>query len=250
MTVPDPKTLSAYVDGELDPPEAARVARLIATDERVARDAARLFEMKEAVAALAPDVVLVHVAAARPRNFLPHAVAAGLLALVLGGLLWAIGSMGGAGDRAALLAEAGLRHDAWLGAEDGEPKPVAADPGLFAPELGAAGLSLVKTEQDVEIAGRRATHAGYAGTRGCRLSLFEMAAGESLPDVLTLGKTDRHLWASWEIGSERFLAVARNMDETRFATIAGVLRSMTASRQPAGEDVVAQLDGARQPCRA
>lgn len=254
MTAHDFRTLSAYVDGELDPAEAARIARLVATDERVAREVARLHEMKEAMADLAPDMVMVHVAAPTKRRapVLPLAAAAMLLAVVLAGVFWAVLPNASAGldeRQTALLTEAGLRHDAWIG-RGGAAAPVSAAPGFFAPELSAAGLMLAKVEEEVDIAGRPATHAGYAGARGCRLSLFEMSLGDAMPGVLTLGAADRLLWASWQTASARYLMVARNMDETRFATIAGVLRSMTENRRSVDREVVAQLESARQPCRA
>ena len=254
MTNADFETLSAYVDGELDPPEAARIARLVASDERVAREVAKLTEMKEAVAALSPDVVLVHVDAPGRRrwNSLPVALAACLFAALLGGMIWLGWPAGGDGQaaQAAMLADAGLRHDAWVGAAGDDPAPVAAAPGVFAPELLAAGLSLAKVERQIEIAGRPAAHAGDVGTRGCRLSLFEMGDGEILPDVLMLGNAGTLQWATWRTGGARYLMVARHMDESRFATIGGVLRTMTESRGARSEDVIARLSEARQPCRA
>src|SRR5690606_20520502 len=135
-------------------------------------------------------------------------------------------------------------HDAWVRAAGAHPQPVAAVPGVFAPELGAAGLALATAERDVVIGGRPASHAGYVGSRGCRLSLFAMSPGDPVPDVLTLGEADRLLWASWETRSARFLLIARKMDETRFATIAGVLRSMTSRRERDESSLVAQLEGA------
>ncbi|RVL96319.1 anti-sigma factor family protein, partial [Sinorhizobium meliloti] len=79
----NPDILSAYVDGELEPEEASRVARLIASDEAVARRAAKLSEMKAAVAGMAPEIVVVTVPRPRPASRWMLSFAAGACASLL-----------------------------------------------------------------------------------------------------------------------------------------------------------------------
>lgn len=100
----NPDILSAYVDGELEPEEASRVARLIASDEAVARRAAKLSEMKAAVAGMAPEIVVVTVPRPRPASRWMLSFAAGACAsLLVFAVAWfglARGSGGGAGGTA------------------------------------------------------------------------------------------------------------------------------------------------------
>lgn len=66
------------------------MSRLIAADESLARRVAKLFEMKEAVAKLTPDVVVVAVAQPRSRMRLIAALALAtvLFAAVFGAVFW------------------------------------------------------------------------------------------------------------------------------------------------------------------
>lgn len=248
---PDFTTLSAYVDGELDPATSARVARLIATDPATARLVARLSELKQAVAQSAPEVVVFRAPPPPPpiwRCLVP-AAAMVFLAMAVAGTVWWSGSTVPQLAQTAsppLTDQVARLHD--LAAQDeAAPLPATAAMEYFTPELRAAGLRLVSVRTGLEIEGRRAHQVSYVGQRGCRLSLFEfpgIAADDSFS--VTTNKDLRS--AAWVAGGIHYLMVARNMDETRFAVIAAALRSMTIHRtQPSGP-MIASLEQARQPC--
>jgi anti-sigma factor RsiW len=255
MTNPEPdfEMLSAYVDSELDPPEASRLARLIAADESLARRVARLFEMKEGVAKLAPEVVVVTVPQARSarRLFAPLALAAGFFAAVLGAVVW-IGMPHLTPNETVAqnaVGDAVLLHDRWTSEAQPAAAPAALPAGFFAPELVSAGLTLSMVQSGIALAGRPAVQAGYVGRHGCRLSLFETKSEDGEETFSVTSRADLQS-ATWTSGDLRYLLVARRMDEARFTVIAGVLRTMTARRGAADPDheAIAELQTARQPC--
>lgn len=250
---PNFEMLSAYVDGELDAAEAARMAGLIAANEQLARRVAQLSEMKKGVAGFAPDVVVLQVPSqsARTRTFAPLAAAVALFAVVLGSVIWIDSSPFDRSslDQRSLISAALDEYDRSRGANALAVQSPAARRGFFAPELGAAGLSVAMVNAGLELSGNMVVHTVYVGQNGCRLSLFEFT--ESGGDEAFSMKSDgglQHAW--WTAGGSRYLAVARNMDDTRFAVVAGALKSMTIRKAQPDRGLLAQLRGARQPCLA
>ena len=61
---PSFERLSAYVDGELEPQEAAALSRLVAEDPSVARTVAVLQELRAGVSDIPPDMVVLYPAEA------------------------------------------------------------------------------------------------------------------------------------------------------------------------------------------
>lgn len=247
------ETLNAYVDRELPAAEAARVARIAAIEPQIARQIATLHELRAGVAAMTPQTVVFTGKSAPPRRRAHAGLVAAVAALVL---TLGAGWWGAAPERAApatasappalLVAE----YDAW---HEGAVAPVLprdiASPRMTA-LMEATGLDLV-LEDRLEFAdGTELSHAGFLGTRDCRISLFEMprdAAGTAHP-AFALHAPANILQASWDSAETRHVLIARDMDRVRFATIAESLREATVAHDADEERLVATLGAARQRC--
>ncbi|ABR61559.1 anti-sigma factor [Sinorhizobium medicae] len=245
----EPEILSAYIDGELEPEEASRVARLIASDEGVARRAARLSEVKAAVAGMAPEIVVVTVPRPRPvsRWMLSLAAGACVLLIVSAATWFGLARMPAGLPAEAAVRDAALEHAAWIEGSLTPPMlPVSAPGEVFVPEMTAAGLTPAFV-RDASIGGEAATHTGYVGRSGCRLSLFRIArpgAGHGFD----MAREDGLLHASWSNDTTSFLLVARGMDEARFAFLSGALK-LASERDGRGKrEVIASLEAMHKPC--
>lgn len=238
--------LSSYVDGELEPVEASRIARLIATDEAFARDAAQLAAMKAAVAALAPEMVVVMVPQRRRFTLLGYALAACLGAAVVATVPVGLQS-NIAGDDGPLHQTAAL-HSSWLTSE-----PLVADHHLeaasdpFATKLVTAGLSLAYLRPELLIDGRTASHAGFIGRQGCRLSLFRIA-DDTQPRSLDLTISNGLAQASWSDGETQTIIVARGMPEARFVGIVALLGSSDETTVKLSPEALASLQNFGPGC--
>ncbi|AEG05559.1 anti-sigma factor family protein [Sinorhizobium meliloti] len=249
----NPDILSAYVDGELEPEEASRVARLIASDEAVARRAAKLSEMKAAVAGMAPEIVVVTVPRPRPASRWMLSFAAGACAsLLVFAVAWFGLARAPVGVPAGLPGDAAVRdavleHAAWVGGSFTPPMlPASAPADVFVPAMNAAGLTPVFA-RETSVNGEAALHTGYVGSSGCRLSLFRIAR----PDVehgFDMSSDDGLLHASWSGDAASFLLVARGMDEARFALLAGALKLASEENGRGKQKIIASLGAMRQPC--
>lgn len=252
--------LSAYVDGELDAAEAACLAMLAARDPSVAQAIARLQSLRAAIAdsVAAPAQLPVP---DMPRPFSPRwlpdlkrlAAAASLALALLAGGYWFI-------DRARApravteLAAAVAIHDRWL---EAAVPPLRSKPASVAPAdrlLAATGLRMVLKDRVELEDGTQAVHSRFVGERGCRLSLFVLAAAPATDPTTTAldirQEGSLHV-ARWQAASAAFIVVARDMDPIRFAIIAGSLRALGPSlSEPEINGLVASLSTARQPCLA
>ena len=248
------ETLNAYVDRELPAAEAARVARIAAIDPQIARQIATLHELRAGIAAMTPETVVF-----TPGRRVPPArrARAGLI-VALAALVFTLGAgwWSAAPERAtpatasAPLALLVAEYDAW---HEGAVAPTLprdiASPRMTA-LMEATGLELV-LEDRLEFAdGTELSHAGFLGTRDCRISLFEMprvAAGTAHP-AFALHAPANILQASWDSAETRHVLIARDMDRVRFATIAESLREATVAHDADEERLVATLGAARQRC--
>ncbi|BCH24580.1 anti-sigma factor [Mesorhizobium sp. L-8-10] len=251
--------LSAYVDGELDAAEAARLAMLAARDPSVAQAIARLQSLRAAIADSVPPPVQLLVPD-MPSPFPPRrlpdlkrvAAAAGLALALLAGGYWFIDRTRTPRTMTDLAAAVAL-HDRWLetALPPLRPKPTSAAPADRL--LSATGLRLVLKERVELEEGMLALHSRFVGERGCRMSLFEFGAGlrDDATNALDIHQKGALHVARWQSGRTMFIVVARDMDPVRFATIAGSLRTLgPALSEPAMDDLIASLSTARQPCRA
>lgn len=240
--------LSAYLDGELDPAEASRVARLIASDQSMARRLAKMSEIKALVSGMTPEVVFVTLPQrSMGRRVLPFMLA-GCLSLLIASASWFALEGGAQRVGEAVILEAALQHDRAIEAASApRPAPATAPAGMFAPEMVAAGLSLAFVRDEVVIDGKAALQAGYVGRYGCRLSLFRIARPDHA-QAFDMSSHDGLLHASWSGPTAQFLLIARDMDEARFAVLAGVLKSVSEGGGDKEPEMIASLRVMRQPC--
>jgi hypothetical protein len=252
--------LNAYVDGELAAADAAFVARRVAEDARTARRVAALQELRAGVAGLAADVVMlpesshaVPARAPRRRHLGALSAAAALLAVMLGTGWWALerhAPQQAQGD--AALAQLVERHSQWRRSAGELRIPVDVAVPRTTALMAATGLQLVHEETLVLADGSAVRHSGYLGANGCRLSLFELphTRPESATGMLEVSQSDDLLTAIWQGRDRRYVMVARNMDNVRFATIASSIKAATEAVPADEADLIAALEGARQRCLA
>jgi anti-sigma factor RsiW len=256
------ETLSAYVDGELRHGEAALVARSAATDPKVAERIAVLQGLKAGVAGMVDDVVVIDprmpVARGGHRRSWSWALGAFAAAIIVAvSVVWLAAPTGrpiGNGEDRLVTAHANgwiegfvIRHDAWIDAA--EPVVTTQSFDFQLEDLMArSGLRLVHHTLSPIGEALEARHTAFVGQRGCRLSLFQAVSPSDLTAPLTIMIDAGLLTANWAHEGRSYALVTRNMDSTRFATIAATVHG--ASRDLGAVDVqaLARLQQARQPC--
>jgi hypothetical protein len=263
---PVPELLDAYVDGELSAAERARIARAIADDPEVAERIAVLSRLKAALQDSGQDsaqrqgIALPPARASWPRREAARSAWAAALALVafLGGAavlqLWQIS--GGP----AVLAQARNLHDTWQRQGSEEPAIGAGlvlaaltelGPAAILPDLSAAQLTLSHVMVRHAAAGPDLLHAGYSGTRGCRVSLFLTRSLAGVPRDLTLFREDIERTYAWRSRGLGYLLLASGMDEARFDLIARSVHRATLELAPLGPETrtaLAESRAASTPC--
>lgn len=251
---PDFETLSAYVDGELDAADAARIAALAASDPTVATRIAKLHQLRASISALAgAEVVMATPVGHALRGRFgalrwSAALAACVVLLVCAAAFW-LGTSEmrrGEGGIVAALVET---HDDWLATGRGQLAPAELAESQRSVLLAAAGLIQVHADPALEIGDVRVGHFGYVGANGCRLSLFELPVEEDrdLSDSLWASLESGLRLADWASETTHFVVVARDMNDQRFETVVGALRKATRERG-ATREMIARLESARQPC--
>ncbi|MBM3490565.1 MAG: hypothetical protein FJX68_08950 [Alphaproteobacteria bacterium] len=249
---PDWPRLNAYVDGELDAGERAEVAAAAARDRAVAQALATLSQLKaatqEAFAAQEPPPFLPRRGIER-RWLWPTLVASLMAAVLLAGHHFR-SSM----DDAASTLD---RHRAWTAmppaaVAGGDKLAVAFDRRLghlVVPDLEAVGLRLVHLA--IASTGQPSLHAGYAGPRGCRLSVF-VGTDPRLPETAAPPPGSALRSASWTVAGTTYLAIAEGMPTARFAAVVALLRAASAppqgDRVPALGDAIREARAASAPC--
>lgn len=237
--------LNAFVDGELTPPQAARVAEALAADPVLAQKVARLHALKYALAGFAEELPLPQVAPVkRPRRPVWRKRAA--LAAVSAMLVLTLGAVprpapeGGDGISPRL-----QDHDQWLEASASTapaPMPDGFDWLLSVTE--ASQLQLVRHH-----VGAEGAHFGFRGPNACRLSLF-ISAAEGADRPLRLLLTDAVQHATWQAGGLSFEMIARDMAAARFASVATGLEQGSTERAAPSQLHIALVRSARLPCMA
>jgi anti-sigma factor RsiW len=249
---PDFQTLNAYVDGEVAPDMKASIDRYVARNSKLAREVEALRRMKSGVAGIGSDVVVLQLPTRRPQVSWAAlgAVAAMLMLTFVGGWFVATTFNRSAGREGAnTIVQALKLHDDWSATVINTSVHAADLRSFNAPELAAAGLTLVALKADAEIAGKQAIQAGYLGEHGCKLSLFQIPGAEHdlVFHIVNEGGVQS---AEWADGSFRYVVIARKLAVTRFALLADALRGMTTHLgRPPSQDIMAQLESAHQPCR-
>lgn len=269
-----PDLLSAYVDGEVSPEDAARISRAAATEPAIARQIAVLQALRAQVAAIGADIGPIRMPAPpAPRRLRAGLLAAVLTAVAVAGLaLWQVDARRPlAGVDQPGLALAGdpylgrmiAAYDAWA-RQAPQALPVEGNPGedQSADQSGdprltrlieATGLRLVRYSEGALSAGHPASEADYLGPKGCRLSLFEVASAPgAVPDPGLVIAADGSLRIARWTAESRYVLLSRGMDPDRFATIARSLVTATSRPSPKGGaddgDLLAVLSVAHQHC--
>ena len=257
--------LNAYDDCELSPDERAEVAARLAGRPDLAAQVAALTRVKAALSETtgALDVDRLRETARSSTRRTPWwRIAAGIALLIgMGAAATVLTSRND--DRTVWLEQPLAAHQAWL-ADGGESFSEGGAGPLLAglaslgadasvPDLSAARLTITGVRLvDASVTGRPALHVGYAGTRGCRLTLWITPASNSAADGLTSHDLGAFRAYSWRAGDLAY-ALVSGMDPGRFAVIAETARKVTLERvQPAGETATA-LQRSREtspPCKA
>ncbi|MCB1739422.1 MAG: hypothetical protein KDK91_03570 [Gammaproteobacteria bacterium] len=252
----DPALLSAYVDGELDPLQAADIARAVARDPRLAARVALLAHLKATVSQSprAPSLPTLAVPAREQSRRLTQTMRA--MILLVSVLLSADAPHSEAGWLGALSA-AQRMHRAW---QPSESAPASAAPTLAAllrrvhapqgvvPDLQDVGLSIDDVRYESDPA---RVHVGYLGVRGCRVSLVMFADPTGFPQTMQsrrLGSRTVHAWRAHHIG---VVLLGERMPASRLRTIAAVIQEHVRTLQPLDADGRALLLASRKsalPC--
>lgn len=237
--------LNAFVDGELPPADAARIAAVVASNPLIAQRVAYLHQMKAALSTMPDNLVLpaseLPIRGTKPNFRAARAFAAVCVLLLV--VLWSTSADGPAqqGGKLPLMAQ----HDTWV--SHGAERDDVVLPESFAwlrPLMHASGLRLVHYSQESTL-----QHFGFKGLNSCRLSLFVTTqAGAVSP--LQLSLTDQVQHAQWQLDNAAFQMIARDMAPARFATVATSLHR--DSRNHAADEAfqIALLQAARLPCKA
>ena len=252
MTTIDWETLNAYVDRELAPADATRVAAAAARDPSIAARVASLSALKAEMTALPQPEVAPPFALSSPAKTQPRwrsiAVAASVALLVGAG---ALASLQWRTSGADLLVEIVSAERPWLTGEraaqpaSGVRVAVDASASDGLPDLSAADLRLAYLSADPVADGRRGLFAGYLGPHGCRLGLWigrsdATAASRAVRDV---GDVKVRGWAADGVA---YALMSRAMDPARLDRFAAVIAEIVGREHNLGDDLrVALRDAAR-----
>jgi len=256
---PDFETLNAYVDGELDAETAAEVARAVACDPALANQVALLSKLRSAVGASieTPEIEMPQTPK-RARAAVRHAVAASLVLVLIGaGALFGLPSNAPFSDTWA--ASVLRHHAAWslpntLPQEGADFVPTGYDPvfrALHVPDLSAAKLTLVHSRIAVTETGGQIAVFGYAGTRGCKVTMLAAPSLAPLTAELDRLELPDAKAYGWRTGELDYLIVAEGMDEARLLMIAESIRRTSIERQRIDEQTRVALAESRArsaPC--
>jgi anti-sigma factor RsiW len=271
------ETLNAYVDGELTAGVAAEVARALARDSALASQVASLTRLKAATQELAQDfgraggeAGAITLPALPNRRWRRPALAASLGLVLAIGLAAALVPYLGESPP-SWVTQARTAHEAWATPQD--PVPLEVDGVVlvalgqagagsyleaYLPDLKSARLTLTHLESVALAHGRAALHAGYRGTRGCKITLLVVPGlvapgGEALPRELTRHDDGALHAFAWRAGPLGYIMLAEGMDEARLELIAETVHSATLKNLPLDAETRTALRESRersQPCLA
>lgn len=262
--IPSWEELNAYVDGELAAEDAARVALAVADSPELAEDVARLAQIK-AIVGTDDSAIPEFVLPAGKRRHWSLAIAATVVVIVGASVLAFLALTGPlADDSAVQLTRARIMHQDWAvrtaGAKvDDVPASAYLTAGrefgfrVHVPDLSAARLRVVRV---APMAAKgdlpAALHVGYAGTRGCRVSLWISPATKAMREAPTLrrdGIRDAYLWRVEGLG---YTILASGMDRGRLAVIVQAAYTATRTFRPPQAEMRTALRRSRDtsaPCK-
>ncbi len=243
-------TLNAYVDGELEPDQAAQVAAALADDREAAAQVATLTKLRATVKTAspmpAPPPFVLPPARPRAARWLPWAAAA-CFALLIGAASLGIGQRPAAGSS---LSAAIAAHQLWLAQSPPGTTPrlgvelAGAEAGAL-PDLTLASLRLVHLSLDP--AGRRGGGmlAGYVGPNGCRVGLWIAPVEAALPLQPAVQDRDGLLVRAWRGERASYALLGRGIDPARLDGIAALVARITRDEPGVPREQVAALTEAR-----
>ncbi len=166
-----------------------------------------------------------------PRRLLWTSLAAGIALLLAVTGLVLIREVDRAVDQ-VWLARAWVVHDAWTpgAAEEAALALVSTDPARFVPDLSAAKLRVATVRPARPADPQERDLIGYAGTRGCKISLIRARAPDTMPEGLNAYHRGPRLAYAWRVGGLGHVLLAEGMDPGRFQLIAETLRDVTVKR--------------------
>lgn len=260
--------LNAYVDGELDSADAARVAAAAAADHRLAREIAQLAELKSSLQVNAepppPELLDAPLRRHHSRRVAQALAACMLLAMIAGGLWLAYPRLQPPTGLEATLRTAETLHDIWLQGAGDSAEPSAGVllatlqdfglplqiPDLSDTRLSIAHIALTGPQRDV-------LHVGYLGTRGCQVSLLAFRSQEkaaaAFPEELTHRTADGEEAYLWQARSVAYVLLADSMESGRMALIAQAVEEATRRLGPMSPKTRSALADNREksaPCLA
>lgn len=248
--------LNAYVDGELDAVEVARIDDVARQNPEVARRLATLSALKSATAQ-APRPRRVEATPRRPERWKAVMMAASLAFLLFsatvgGYVFWAPDTTT---DSTGFARAA---HASWAG----EPtRPVAnsevvlaasptAIPNAYIPDLTAAKLTLVHLEVWQEPDGPSLV-LGYRGTRGCRITLTIKRTGHSTAQDSRTEQAAGLIVRRWSVSGLSYALIADGMALQRFQSIAESVQDGSQRHVPFDAETnttLAQARASSPPC--
>lgn len=243
-------TLNAYVDGELPPDSAAKVAAALVVDHEAAAQVATLMSLRAAVRAEGPREQPPPFTLPRVRSHSPRrgAMAAAALVAVCAGVL-AFGLMRSQMPQAPL-SGAIAAHRLWLSKP--APQPAArADVALAGadlrslPDLSLASLTLAHLALDPTGRAGGGMLAGYVGPNGCRVGLWIAPIDDALPTQPTARDRDGLTIRAWRGRQASYALLGEGIDTARIDGIAALVARITGGERGIPNDQIAALAEAR-----
>lgn len=243
-------TLNAYVDGELTPDAAAKVAAALVVNRDAAAKVATLTRLRATVRAIEPQeppppFTLSH---PKPRRMCWAPWAAAALVAGFAGLA-AIGLISPLATQAPL-SNAIAAHRAWLSEPPHERRqgPSVALAGadvVRLPDLSLVSLNLVHLSVDLSGRDGGGMLAGYVGPNGCRVGLWIAAVDNTLPMQPAIRDRDGLAIRAWRGQHASYALLGQGIDTVRFNGIASLVARITRGEHGIPHEQVAALAEAR-----
>ncbi|MBT4889719.1 MAG: hypothetical protein HON65_09220 [Rhodospirillales bacterium] len=268
---PDTETLNAYVDGELDKENASKVARAVADDPVLARKVAILTDLSSSLAEsidtpdlqiedLVPTVDNSKIKRGSRHGFGKLMAIAACLAglLIIGPLIYR--DMVVQGDPESWTVSVLAEHNFW-NIQDAKSKTPTIHLSeflsgelsklVYVPDLSSARLKMVYVNPLNLETGAEHFVVGYAGTRGCKITMVAQAAMGILDEkARNIPDPKLHVIA-WNAGPLDYILMSQGMDKDRFELIAKTVRQSSLNHQPVNSETRVALGISREtsvPC--